>query len=96
MSFDYLMQAVKSLYDNNPSEYELNVAYEYILISSEETLSTYKERCSILSFNNDLELFIELTKKLIKIYEDMEEFERCSRLKKKMELSKEILNNSKD
>lgn len=91
MSFDYLMQAVKTLYESTHNENDLNITYEYVLLAEDETLKMYKERNSILSFDNDLELFMELTKKLISIYEGMEEYEKCSRLNNKLKHCAELI-----
>lgn len=91
MSFDYLMQAVKTLYESNHDEKDLNITYEYVLLVEDETLKMYKERNSILSFDNDLELFMELTKKLISVYENMEEYEKCLKLNNKLKHCSELI-----
>lgn len=90
-SFDFLMQSVKILHIKDNSEQDLNIIYEYILLSDVDTLKMYKNKCIIPSYKNDLELFIEVTKEMIKIYEDMEEYEKCSRLLVKQKFCENLI-----
>jgi hypothetical protein len=78
--FDYLLQAVKVLHTNDNTEFEINTVYEWVLVVEDKTLLKYKNRNSIISYSNDLELFIELIDYLIPIFEKSEEYERCERL----------------
>ncbi len=52
-----------------------------------DILNDYLNRCTILSYNNDLELYVEIIDVLISIYEDREEYEKCMLLKNKKEQS---------
>lgn len=78
--FDYLIQAVKVIHANDNSEFEINTVYEWVLIVENETILRYKNRNSIVSFDNDLDVFIELIDYLIKLFEKTEEYEKCARL----------------
>lgn len=90
-SFDFLMQSVKILHVKDSTDQDLNIIYEYILLTDIDTLKIYKNKCIISSYKNDLELFIEVTKEMIKIYEEMEEYEKCARLLVKKKLCDNLI-----
>ena len=58
----------------------------------EKLLNDYNNTCTILSYNNDLELYIEIVDSLILVFEDREEYEKCEKLKNKKDDSIEIIN----
>jgi hypothetical protein len=93
--FDYLLQAIKILHTSKNTNFEINTIYDWILIVEDKTILQYKNRKSIISFNNDLELFIEIIDKLIEILEDEkhEDYEKCYLLLNKKEYCKKLLTN---
>lgn len=95
MSVNFLIQSVRILHIGNYDEEELEMFYNYFVSIDEEILNEYNNTCTILSYENDLELYIEITNRLIEIYEEREEYEKCGLLKQKKELSLEIMRNKK-
>jgi len=95
VNYDFLLQAVKIIHTNADDKSELEIAYQFILQLTEETLQFYTTNCTILSYNNDLELFLELIDNLIKIYEgeDYQEYEKCYMLLKKKEYTLNFIKN---
>jgi hypothetical protein len=87
MSINFLLQATRVLHNRNYDENELNIIYEYLIKIDDETLSDYYNTCTILSYENDLELYIEMLSILIVIFEEKEEYEKCGVLKNKIEES---------
>jgi hypothetical protein len=58
-----------------------------------DILNDYNNTCTILSYDNDLELYIEIIDSLIQIFEDKEEYEKCELLLFKRDESLEIMNS---
>jgi hypothetical protein len=58
-----------------------------------DILNDYNNTCTILSYDNDLELYIEIIDSLIQIFEDREEYEKCELLLFKRDESLEIMNS---
>jgi hypothetical protein len=51
-----------------------------------EVLNEYFNTCSVLSYKNDLELFLEILDRMVEILEEKEEYEKCQDLQlKKLE-----------
>jgi hypothetical protein len=57
-----------------------------------EILIDYNNTCTVLSYDNDLELYIEIIDSLILVFEEREEYEKCEKLKNKKDDSIEIIN----
>jgi hypothetical protein len=91
MSFNFILQATRVLHIGNYKEDELKLIYDYIVSIDNDILSEYNSTCTILSYNNDLELYIEIINELISIYESKEEYENCQILKNKKEEAIKIL-----
>lgn len=92
-SFNFLIQSTRLLYDNKYDNQELEMIYDFIRSLEDDELIDYYNTCSILTYENDLELYIEITQILIKIFEEREEYEKCDILQKKLIRSLEIKNN---
>jgi len=87
MSFNFLIQATRVLNGNSFDEDELKMVTDYVLSLDNDILKDYFNTCTILSYDNDLELYIEILDTLTKIYEEREEYEICEKLKFKKEES---------
>lgn len=96
MSFKFLIQATRVLQINNYDDKELKLIYQYAVSLENDTLIDYFNNCSLLGFKNDLELYIEIVDAMIKIFEEMEEYEKCFVLKSKKEESLKIINENKN
>jgi hypothetical protein len=94
MSFNFLIQATRVLDRNNYDEDELKMIFDYVMSIDNEILIDYFNTCSILSYNNDLELYLEIVDSLIKIYEEREEYENCELLLIKKDESTIIMNKN--
>lgn len=93
MSFNFLIQATRVLDNENLKEDELDMVYVYIISLDNDILNDYNNTCTILSYDNDLELYVEIIDALIKIYEEKEEYEKCNLLMGKKEDAKSIIEN---
>lgn len=95
MSLNFLLQATRVLHVGNYDEDELEMVYNFFISVDNEILNDYYNRCTILSYNNDLELYIEIIDSLIEIFEGSEEYEKCMLLKHQKEESLKIMNKTK-
>jgi hypothetical protein len=93
MSFNFLIQATRVLDKEGLNEIELEMIYVYVISLDNDILNDYNNTCTILSYDNDLELYIEILNSLIKIYEEKEEYEKCSSLMQKKEDAIIIIEN---
>ena len=91
MSVNFLLQATRVLSFNNYDEDELKMVYDFMISIDNEILNDYNMSCSIIIYNNDLELYVEVLDALINIFEDKEEYEKCQLLIDKKEESLIIL-----
>ena len=92
MNLNFLLQATRVLSVNNYDEDELIMIFNFMTAIDNEILNDYNNTCTILSYNNDLELYIEIIDSLILVFEDREEYEKCEKLKNKKDDSIEIIN----
>jgi hypothetical protein len=92
MTVNFLLQATRVLSKDNYDEDELIMITNFISSVDFEILNEYNSKCTIVSYNNDLELYIEIIDTLIEIFEDREEYEVCEKLKIKKDESVIILN----
>ena len=95
MSINFLLQATRVLNFGQYDDDELSMTYNYLTALDNEILIDYFNTCTILSYNNDLELYIEIVETLILVFEEREEYEKCAKLKKKKEESINIINTNK-
>lgn len=95
MSINFLLQATRVLSFGNYDDVELSMTYNYLTALDNEILNNYFNTCTILSYNNDLELYIEIVETLILVFEEREEYEKCAKLIKKKEESINIINKNK-
>ena len=93
MSFNFLIQATRVLDNENLKEDELDMVYVYVISLDNDILNDYNNTCTILSYDNDLELYVEIIDALIKIYEEKEEYEKCNLLIGKKGDAKSIIEN---
>ena len=57
------------------------------MAADEDLLSDYNNTCTILSYDSDLELYLEILGTLIVVYEEREQYELCKLIKNKMSIS---------
>ena len=93
MTFNFLLQATRVLHYNNYDENELEMIYNFLISLENDTLKDYNSTCTILSYNNDLELYMEILDVVIEVYEEREDYERCQKLKEMKDKSIKINKN---
>lgn len=93
MTINFLLQATRVLSKNNYDEDELVMITNFMNAVDNEILNDYNITCTILSYDNDLQLYVEILDSLIEIYEEREQYEMCNTLKLKKEESLKIMNN---
>lgn len=91
-SFNFLIQSTRLLYDNKYDNQELEMIYDFVRSLEDDELIDYHNTCTILTYENDLELYIEVIQVLIKIFEVREEYEKCQILQEKLIESIKIKN----
>lgn len=92
LTVNFLLQATRILHVGNYTEDELEMIYTFVTKVDNDILFYYLTSNTILSYNSDLELFIEIVDGLISIYEEVEYYEKCNLLKIKKEEAIIILN----
>jgi hypothetical protein len=93
MTINFLLQTMRVLHVGNYDEEELSMVYNFITSVTDDVLNDYKDTCTILSYENDLELYMEILDICIVIFEDREEYEKCQKLKDKKEEVIKIIEN---
>ena len=93
MSVNFLLQSTRILHNDNYDENELEMITNFMVAVDNEILNEYNDTCTILSYDNDLQLYIEILDALIVIFEDREEYEICEMLKHKKDDAIEIMEN---
>ena len=91
MTLNFLLQATRVLNVGNYDEEELKMIYKFLITLDNNVLNDYNNKCTILSYNNDLELYVEILNSCILIFEKREEYEKCQKLKDKKEESIKIM-----
>lgn len=91
MTLNFLLQATRVLNVGNYDEEELKMIYKFLISLDNTVLNEYNNKCTILSYNNDLELYVEILNSCILIFEKREEYEKCQKLKDKKEESIKIM-----
>lgn len=94
-TINFLLQATRVLHVGNYEEDELRMIYDFTIELDNVILIEYLNTNSILSYSNDLELYIEILEVLIDIFEEREEYEKCNVLKIKKEESIELIKINK-
>ena len=95
-SFSFLLQATRVLHIGNYDDEELKMIYGFVISLDNDILNGYNNTCTLLTYYNDLELYVEIVEALIDIYEKNEEYEKCILLKNKKEESIKIMKLKKN
>jgi len=92
MTIGFLLQSTKVLEGGLYDEEDLRMIYGYMIHIDDEILNDYYNTCTIFTYDNDLELYIEIIDALIKIFEEREEYEKCEILIKIKDQANKIIN----
>lgn len=93
VTINFLLQVTRILHLGQYTEEDLEMSYNFVTSIDKDVLIHYLNSKTILSYNSDLELYIEIINSLINTYEMSEEYEKCDKLKNKREEAIKILNN---
>lgn len=86
MSVSFLLQVTRIIHNKNYDEDDVEMIYNYLRDIDNDIIFEYFNTCTVLSYKNDLEFYIEILDKMIEILEEKEEYEKCQDLKlKKLE-----------
>lgn len=92
MSINFLLQAVRIIHVGNYDDTEIRMIYDYLRNLDNVVLIDYFSSHSVLQYGNDLEFCIEVIDKMIEVFENKEEYEKCQVLLNKKEESLDIMN----
>jgi hypothetical protein len=95
MSVSFLLQATRVLHVGNYDDDEVQMIYDFLRNVDNELILEYNSRCTILSYENDLELYVEIIDAMLSILEEKEEYEKCQILKNKKEECIKIIKQKK-
>jgi hypothetical protein len=95
MSVSFLLQATRVLHVGNYDDDEVQMIYDFLRNVDNELILEYNSRSTILSYNNDLELYVEIIDAMLLILEEKEEYEKCQILKNKKEECIKIIKQKK-
>lgn len=95
MSINFLLQATRIIHIGNYDDTETRMIYDFLRNLDNATLIDYFSTSSVLSYNNDLELYVEVIDSMIKIFEVEEEYEKCQILYNKKEDAVRIMSTKK-
>jgi hypothetical protein len=93
MNLNFLLQATRVLNKGEYEEDELIMIYNFVTTIDNEILNDYNSTCTIISYDNDLQLYIEIIDTLIITFEEREEYEQCEILKDKKDDALIIMEN---
>jgi hypothetical protein len=92
ISIKFLLQSVKVINEKKYINQDLYLIYDFLISVEKKELIKYLKSNTVLSYKNDLELYMETIIRLIKIFEDLEYYEECIELKRKIDECNTILN----
>ena len=79
--FKFLSSSIKMLYANVYSEKDLNLIYKTIISYNNSDVEMLMSQKSVISYSNNLEILSEIIKKLIDIFAEREDYDKCIILK---------------
>jgi len=80
MSINFILQSIRLLHIGEYTNGDIETIYNFVINLDNKDLISYFTTNNVLSYNNDLELYIEILDSLIKIFESDEKYEECSDL----------------
>lgn len=95
VSFKFLLQSSRILSDNIYDERDLMTIYDFLLSIDNKELIDYFRTKTLFSYKNDLELYLEVCKNMLILFEEKEKYEHCHEIKKKMDECNLIIKTNK-
>jgi hypothetical protein len=91
MSINFLLQSIRIFHSGNFDDTEIEMTYDHLKRLDDRTLIKFYNTNSILSYENDLEVCIEVLDIIMYILEGREEYEKCAVLKNIKDESLDIM-----
>lgn len=85
MSVSFLLQATRILHVGNYDDNDVYMIYNFIDSVDNDVIFEYHSTSSVLSYNTDLDLFVEIIDRMLGVLELVEDYEKCAVLKNKKE-----------
>lgn len=95
MNINFIIQSTLILGQDDYTDDELRMVYDYLLFLDYDTLISYYFTNTVQGYDNDLQIYIEVINRAIELFEKTEEYEKCNKLKLKREQSLKIINDYK-
>ena len=89
---NFILQATRILHIGNYNDNDIKMIYEFTKSLDNNILNDYFNKNSIILYENDLTLYLEIVDALIKIFENKEDYEKCVILMNKKKESLDIMN----
>lgn len=80
---NFLIMSKKILNSIELENHELEKIYDFVLTIDNYTLSKYINEQTLTTYNNDFEIYLYILNRLIVVYEDTQEYEKCMLLLRK-------------
>ena len=94
MNINFIIQSLVILNQDHTDD-ELRMVYDYLLFLDYNVLFSYYTNNTIRGYQNDLYIYIEVVNKTIKVFEEIEDYEKCYKLKNKRDEALKIINEVK-
>ncbi len=95
LSFKYILQASRVLDEQIYTEKDLKDIFLFLIDIDNYELNEYILNRTVVTYEHDLEVYMLILEKVLKIYENQENYEYCHILKMKLDECNEIINNNK-
>jgi hypothetical protein len=92
ISIKFLLQSVKVITEKKYHLEDLYLIYDFLISVKKDELIKYLKSNTVLSYKNDLELYKDTIIHLMKIFEDLENYEECFVLKQKYDECEFLIN----
>jgi hypothetical protein len=90
-TFTYLLQSARLITSNRHTKDNVDFINDLLLSLDNETIIRYFNTKTVNTIGCDYNLFVKLCKFIIHYYENNEEYEKCNKLKNKMNESEDII-----
>jgi len=87
-----MIQSIRALHIGEYTKEDIEVIFNFVINLDNKDLISYFNANNIISYDNDLVMYIEIIDSLIKIYEIDEKYEKCSDLMAQKQKSLSIMN----
>ena len=90
-TFSYLLQSARLIKSNKHSKEDVDFLFDLILSVDNETIIRYNTTYTVATIGCDYNLLVKLSLFLIRYYEENEEYEKCDKLKNRIDETEKII-----